>query len=81
MAKSLGRQGGLARARRLSPAERTRIASLGGKARGESLLAARRIVDNYRHAAVLADLRGRPTAVKHLRTFAGPLPGIYPARS
>ena len=81
MAKSLGRQGGRARARRLSAAERTRIASLGGKARGESLLAARRIVDNYRYAAVLFDLRGRRTTVTRLRTFAGPLPGIYPARS
>jgi hypothetical protein len=45
----------------LSSADKKRIASLGGKARFQSLQAARRIADNFRYAAVLAELRGRPT--------------------
>jgi hypothetical protein len=81
MAQALGRRGGRARASRLSAAEKKRIASLGGKARLQSLQAARRIADNLRYAAVLGDLRGQPTTVRRVRTFAGPLPGIYPAGS
>ncbi len=81
MARALGRKGGRARARRLSVADTKRIASLGGKARLQSLQAARRIVDNLRYAAVLGDLRGQPTSVRRLSTFAGTLPGIYPAGS
>lgn len=81
MARLLGRKGGLARGRRLSAAERTRIASLGAKARLQSLQAARRIADNFRYAAVIGDLRGQPRTVRRVRAFAGPLPGIYPAGS
>ena len=81
MAKALGRRGGRARGERLSAADKKRIASLGGKARFQSLQAARRIADNFRYVAVLGDLRGRPTTVRRLRAFAGPLPGIYPAGS
>ena len=81
MAKALGRRGGRARARRLSVAEKKRIASLGGKARRQSLQAARRIADNFRYGAVLGDLRGQPTTVRRQLSCAGPLPGIYPARS
>lgn len=81
MAREPGRRGGRARGRRLSAAERTRIASLGGKARSQSLRAARRIVDSLRYAAAVDDLRGRPTRVTRLRAFAGPLPGIYPTGS
>ena len=81
MAKALGRRGGRARGERLSAADKKRIASLGAKARVQSLQAARRIVDNFRYAAALGDLRGRPVTVKHLRTFGGPLPGIYTAGS
>jgi hypothetical protein len=65
----------------LSAADKKRIASLGGKARLQSLLVARRIADNFRYAAVLTELRGRPTTVRRLRAFAGPLPGLYPAGS
>jgi hypothetical protein len=79
MARALGRKGGRARGRRLSPAERKRIASLGGKARVQSLLAARRIADNFRYAAAVEELRGQPAAVRRLSAFTGPLPGIYPA--
>lgn len=79
MARALGRNGGRARARRLSVADKKRIASLGGQARRQSLEAARRIADNVRYAAVLGELRGEP--VTRLRDFAGPLPGIYPTES
>ena len=78
MARVLGRRGGQARRRRLSAADRQRIASLGGRARARSLLAASRIADNLRYAAVLDDLRGRSATVRRLTSFAGPLPGIYP---
>ncbi len=81
MARALGRRGGRARSQRLSVAEKKRIASLGGQARLQSRQAARRIADNFRYAAVLADLRGHPAAVRRLRRFAGPLPGVYPAGS
>lgn len=81
MARALGRKGGLARDKRLSPAEKKRIASLGGKARVHSLQATRRIVSNLRYAAAIRDLQGQPTPVVRLSTFAGPLPGIYPAAS
>ncbi|MGB2712957.1 MAG: hypothetical protein WBC51_02180 [Vicinamibacterales bacterium] len=81
MARALGRRGGRARGKRLSAAERKRIASLGGRARLQSLQAAGRIADNFRYVAALGDLRGRPTPVRRLTTFAGPLPGIYPAGS
>lgn len=80
MARALGSRGGRARGKRLSAAEKRRIASLGGKARTRSLQAARRISDNFRYAAVLDDLRGQRMTVRRLSTFAGPLPGIYPAR-
>ena len=81
MARALGRRGGRARGKRLSLAEKKRIASLGGQARRQSLQAARRIADNFRYAAVLGELRGQPPTVRRLSTFAGPLPGIYPAGS
>jgi hypothetical protein len=76
MARALGRRGGQARGKRLSAEEKKRIASMGGNARLQSLQAARRIADNFRYAAVVGNLRGRPTTVRRLRTFAGPLPGI-----
>jgi hypothetical protein len=78
IAQALGRRGGLMRARRLSARDRTRIASLGGKARSASLQAARRVAANFRYAALL-DLRGASTGVTRLDTFEGRLPGIYPA--
>jgi hypothetical protein len=78
-AQALGRAGGRARAGRLSPEERRRIASLGGKARRQSLQVARRIVDNLRYAAAVNALR-RPPVVKRLATFKGPLPDIAASR-
>ena len=81
MAKALGRKGGRARAKRLSNLDKKRIASLGGKARAQSLEAARRIAHNFVYVAMVAELRGQPAPVTRLRTFAGPLPGIYPSSS
>ena len=77
MAKMLGSRGGRARARRLSEEDRRRIASLGGKARARSLEAARRIVINLDYASAVIELRGGVPDVKAMKTFAGPLPGIY----
>ena len=68
------------RALRLSAEERRRIASAGGRARSASRQAAQRIAANLRYAALLTDLRGQSTDVRRLRAFAGPLPGIYPAK-
>jgi len=75
MARALGRKGGKARAARLAPAEKRRIAALGGRARALSLHAARRIVENFRYAEVMDALQPRPRVMR-LRTFDGPLPTI-----
>jgi hypothetical protein len=80
IARALGRRGGRARAARLSAADRTRIASLGGQARLASMRAARRIEDNLRYAAAIDDLRHRP-AVSRAQTAVKRLPGIYPRAS
>jgi hypothetical protein len=77
IARVLGRRGGRARAKRLSAAERKRIASLGARARAHSLRAARRITDNLRYADAVTDLRGGAPAVARMRTFNGRIPGIY----
>ena len=76
LARVLGRRGGLARARRLTPAERARIGSLGGHARRESLQAARRIAANFQYLAAVHELRPVPE-VKRLRNCAARLPGLY----
>jgi len=81
MARALGRRGGRSRARRLSAGERRRIASSGGRARSRSLRAARRVAENFRYAAAILELRGGPPEVVRMKTFRGPLPGLYPAKS
>ena len=78
-ARALGRQGVLARARRLSPADRRRIAAAGGRARARSQRAERRLAENFLYLRALDQLRPRP-AVKRLNAFRGPLPGLYPAK-
>jgi hypothetical protein len=78
IATALGRRGGRSRARRLSREDRKRIAAMGGRARLNSLRAARRIADNLRYAAALVDLRGQSPDVTRLRDFKDRLPGIYP---
>jgi len=75
IARALGSKGGKARAKRLSPAEKQRIAALGGRARALSLHAARRVAENFRFAEAVAALQPRPK-VRRLRNFVGPLPGI-----
>lgn len=76
MARSLGRKGGRARAARLSTEDRKRIASMGGKARLESLRAARRMVETLRYAAAVEALQARAGVVERVNTFEGPLPSI-----
>lgn len=79
-AKALGRLGGQARARRLSSADRRRIAALGGEARSRSLEVARRIADNFAYVSAMQVLgRRRPSATR-VATWKGPLPGLYPGR-
>jgi len=81
IAAALGRLGGQARARRLNPAERKRIAALGGAARKRSLDIARRIADNFAYATAVQELSGRPTAAARISTCKRPLPGLYPDRT
>jgi hypothetical protein len=76
----LGRRGGRSRARRLSEAEKRRIATLGGRARALSLEAARRIDANLRYAATVELLRGSVHPIVRMKRFGGPLPGIYLGR-
>ena len=76
----MGSRGGRARARRLSPEERRRIASLGGIARHRSLQVAQRIADNFRYVADILDLQGKSLKVVRMKAFTGRLPGIYPGR-
>lgn len=80
IAKALGRLGGRARARRLSPAERKRIAALGGMARKRSLDADRWIAANFAYATAVQELSGRGTAMARISNCKGPLPGLYPDR-
>jgi len=80
MAQALGRRGGRARARRLDPNERQRIAAMGGEARSQSLLAARRIIENLRYAGAVGELAGRRPAIRRVKTCRGRLPGLYPDR-
>ena len=81
MARAMGRRGGRARASRLSPEQRRRIASLGGHARQRSPLAVRRLVENLLYAAAVDKLRGEAREILRMKTFAGPLPGLYEHRS
>ena len=74
IAQALGRRGGLARARRLSVAERSAIAALGGRARSLSHHAARRINENASYLMVMETLRGRKAPVVKLHRFHDPLP-------
>jgi general stress protein YciG len=81
MARAMGRRGGRARARRLSPQRRREIAALGGQARHRSLLLARRIADNFHYVEAALELRGGRRKVLRMKTFRGRLPGHYPDRS
>jgi hypothetical protein len=76
MARALGKKGGKARAARLDPAAKQRIAALGGRARALSLHAARRVAENFRYAEAVETLQPRPK-VTRLCAFSGPLPDIH----
>jgi hypothetical protein len=77
-AKVLGRLGGHARALRLSPAERRRIAALGGAARKRSLEIARRIAENFAYVQAMDALGEPQPKPTRASTCEGPLPGIFP---
>ena len=64
----------MARARRLSAAERRAIAALGGRARSLSFHAARRINENFRYLEAVEALRGGRPAVVKLQRLDEPLP-------
>lgn len=76
MARALGKMGGKARAARLAPADKRRIAALGGRSRALSLHAVRRISENFRYVEAIDALQPRPRVVR-LQDFDGPLPRIH----
>jgi hypothetical protein len=78
MTKAPGRRAGHARAQRLTAADRSRIAALGGRSRQRAPDAARRIVDTLEYAAAVRELGTRTRKVKRMKTSKGRLPGIYP---
>ena len=80
IARVLGSRGRKARATRLAPAEKRRIAALGGRARALSIHAERRVAENFRYAEAVAALQPRQK-VRRLRRFAGPLPDIHASRT
>lgn len=77
VARMLGRRGGLARARRLSPEARQRIASLGGLARRRSIEATARMVENFVYLDLVEAFQGGVPGVARVRRPAGRLPGLY----
>ena len=81
MARKMGRRGGRARARRLSPTRRREIAALGGQARHRSLLVARRVEQNFMYLEAALELQGGRRKVVRMKTFEGRLPGHYPPES
>jgi hypothetical protein len=80
MARALGRKGGRARAARLAPDEKRRIAALGGRSRALSLQAVRRIAENFQYVDALDALQPRPKVLR-LHAFDGPLPRIHGAQT
>jgi len=57
IAKALGRRGGQARARTLTPERRREIASQGGRSKALSRHASRRIRENFEYLDRVHDLR------------------------
>jgi len=76
MARALGRRGGLARAGRLSKAEKRRIAAVGAAARLRSLRMGRQIAANFSYLAAVRSLSPHPR-VERLRACHDRLPGLY----
>jgi hypothetical protein len=77
MAQHLGHLGGRKRATRLSADSKQRIAALGGKARAESFAIARRVEQNLRYAAAMAELQPKSIAPVREAQSRRRLPGIY----
>ena len=77
IAKTLGRLGGLARAKRLSATHKKKIASQGGKARAESIRLKKCIEENFKYVAAIQELQGGPMKVKRVKTCTHRLPGHY----
>lgn len=77
IAKVLGQRGGRARAKRLSAADKKRIASLGGQARAESFLLKHRIARNFHYVTALRELAGRSYKIKRVKNTRERLPEIY----
>lgn len=77
IAKLLGRQGGKARAKKLTQNQRSSIASKGAQARKESLLLKKRIISNFKFLQAIQELQPRQKTVKRLKTCRHKLPGIY----
>jgi len=75
-AKSLGRRGGLERARRLSAAKKKEIASAGARARLESLEIARRIRENFLYLEAIQEMVPPPN-VRREENVRHKLPDIY----
>lgn len=75
-AKALGRRGGLRRAQRLSPGERSKIASAGGLARSESFKLAGRIRENFLYLWAMQEL-APPPKVDSLKNTHHKLPDIH----
>ena len=75
-AKLLGSRGGLARARRLSPHVRKKIAAAGGHARLESISAAKKIEENFRYLDAMHEMTP-PPKVCTSKGGKKKLPGIY----
>ena len=76
IARTLGRRGGLSRARRLSSRRRAEIARMGARARAESLRLAEAIRNNFDYVGAIHQLH-TPKAVRSESTLSKPLPGIY----
>ena len=76
MARTLGRRGGLSRARRLSARRRVDIAGMGGRARADSLLLAEAMRSNFDYLAAMHRLRP-PARVRSESTCNRRLPGLY----
>lgn len=76
IAQALGRQGGKARAKNLTPAARRVIASQGGRARAHSIRIQKLINENFRYLQAIDELHPPPEVVR-LKRFKKRLPGIY----
>lgn len=50
---------------------------MGADARRRSLAAARRIADNFAYLSAVVALRAETPPLTRMKTFQGPLPGVY----